>query len=170
MVTTVSVSKENRNPVAFADIKDEQEYLVSERKTIDARSRFVEDRKCDELVNSSRGPGVAKALPPERVEEMVKAGIGTSGIYTVVEPVDLDLYRSYLQPPLIMPEKPLVSCMMVDFNRGNPITRYQEGWILIKAMCPDGQGGPVSCEHASTEPADVCFGSCGGCPNTWPTR
>jgi len=141
MVTTVTVSKEKLHPVDFADINDEQEYLVSERKTMDATRRFVEDRTCDELVNNGRGPGVWKAISPERIEEMVKAGIGTSGIYTVVEPADLDLYRSYLQPPLIMPEKPLVSCMLVDFNRGNPVTRYQEGWILINAMCPDGKEG-----------------------------
>jgi hypothetical protein len=141
MVTTVTVSREKANPAGPADIKDEQEYLVSCRKTMDAVQRFVEDRASDKLINMGRGPGVVPALPPERIDEMVRAGIGTSGIFTVVEPADLDLYRSYLQPPLTMPEKPEVSVMLVDFNRGNPVTRYQEGWILIKALCPDGKEG-----------------------------
>jgi len=141
MVTTVTVSREKAKLTSLVDIKDEQEYLVNCRKTMDVTQRFVDDQTCDKLVNGGRGPGAAPALSPERIEEMVKAGIGTSGIFTVVEPADLDLYRSYLQAPLTMPEKPEVSTILVDFNRGNPLTRYQEGWILIKAMCPDGKEG-----------------------------
>ena len=36
-----------------------------------------------------------------------------------------------------MPVIPEVALVLVDFNMGNPVTRYPEGWVLVKATRPD---------------------------------
>ena len=142
MVTTVTIPKEKLEPRPFAAITDEPELLGTSRPMVDRIRDFVEDRSRDELMgwNAQPGaqPGPAPEVSEEIIDQMIQSGVGTSGIFTVVEPADLDLYRSYLQPPLTMPEKPEVSVMLVDFNGGNPATRYQEGWVFIRVGCPDG--------------------------------
>lgn len=140
MVTTVAIPKERLRPAEGADIKDEPARLVRGRTTVDLSRQFIDDPDADELLNFGAGPNTAQPLPPEKVDELVKAGIGTSGIFTVVEPADLELYRSYMYEPLSMPEKPEVAVLLVDYNHtGNPVTRYQEGFVSVKAMCPDGK-------------------------------
>ena len=107
---------------------------------LDNVRQFVEDPAQDELLNFGDGPG--PAVSEEEVDEMIKAGLGVTGIFTAIEPADLELYRSYIYPPLSMPEKPEVAVIHVDYNfTGNPVLRYQEGWIKVKAMCPDGLEG-----------------------------
>ena len=139
MVTTVTIEKEKTNPAAATGIRDWQEYVVSCRAVMDRTQAFIEDTTCDEMINWGAGPETVPKLPPETVAKMVESGIGTSGIFTVVEPADLDAYRSYMNKPLTIPEKPEVAAILVDYNRGNPITRYQEGFVSVKAMCPDGR-------------------------------
>jgi len=140
MVTTVTIPKEKTKGVSRADIKDELDRLVLSRIIIDRVRQFVEDPGTDELLNM--GGGTRPALPPEKVDEMAKAGVGTSGIFTAVEPADLELYRSFMYPPLSMPDKPEVGVILVDYNHtGNPVMRYQEGFVSVKAMCPDGKEG-----------------------------
>jgi len=140
MVTNITVPKEKAKPAGGMDIRDEHEYLVRCRAVMDQTQAFIEDPNIDEMINWGRGSGVVPKLPPERIEELAKAGIGTSGIFTVVEPADLDLYRSYMHEPLSMPDKPEVGVIMVDYNHtGNPLTRYQEGFVMPKAKRPDGK-------------------------------
>lgn len=141
MTTMVGIPKD-KVEAGLADkgkIEDVEGRQVMSRIIIDRVREFVEDPETDELLNMGRGPG--RALPPEKIEEMSKAGFGQSGIWTAVEPADLELYRSYLRPPLSMPEKPEVVLALVDQNPGNPVMRYLEGFIQIKAMCPDGKEG-----------------------------
>ena len=139
MVTTVTIEKEKAKPAAAAGIRDWQEYLVSCRAVMDRTKAFFDDPTTDEMVNWGAGPGTVPKLPRETVERMVKAGIGTSGIFTAVEPADLNVYRSYMHGPLTMPARPEVAAILVDYNRGSELTRYQEGFVSVKAMCPDGR-------------------------------
>ena len=139
MVTTVTIPKEKLKIVDRAEIRDEQEQLARSRIAMDRIAAFVADPTQDELINMGAGPGTGLRLSPEQIEEQIKAGAGVSGIFTVVEPADLELYRSYMYPPLSMPEKPEVIVTLVDLYTGNAVTRYQEGRLAVKAMCPDGR-------------------------------
>jgi len=139
MVTSVTVpgnkaiSHPNGNP------QDEYEYLVGNRRLIDRTQKFIEDDDVTELVNWGAGSSQGRMVPAEFTESWRRNGQGTNGIFTVTEPADLKLYKSYLRKPLSMPDKPEVSFSLVDYHRGNPITRYQEGWIMIKAKMPNGK-------------------------------
>ena len=107
----------------------------------DAVAAFAEDPTAKELVNEGRGPGnpERKAPTPEEFDQLIAVGAGTQGLFTVIEPVDLDLYRSFLPAPLEMPERPLVGCTLLDMNReASTLTRSQEGRITVKGLCPDG--------------------------------
>ena len=139
MVTNVTIPKEKLHPNRV-QISDEAEYIASGRPTVERIQEFIDDPTRDELLNMGAGPGSGRTVPDDTVDSMVAAGIGTSGIFTVVEPADLDLYRSYMYSPLSMPDKPEVAAILVDYNHtGNPITRYQEGFISVKAKRPDGK-------------------------------
>ena len=140
MVTTVAVPKEIAKAIRTGGkIKSYEDYLARSRVTMDRVAAFVNDPTQDELINMGAGPGkpVIRAPTAEQIEARVKAGTVTSGIFTVVEPADLDLYRSFLPEPLKMPEKPLVGVTLLDMNH-TPLTRFQEGRITVKALCPDG--------------------------------
>ena len=108
-------------------VQSEVDRLVDGRFRVARLQRFVAD--------SSRREMVVPHTP--LTPEQVASGLGTSGIFTVVEPPDLDLYRSYVPEPLRMPAVPEVAMTLVDFNRGNPATRYPEGWVPVKATRPD---------------------------------
>ena len=108
---------------------------------MEAVINFVEDPTQKELINLGRGPGNAqrRALTEEELDQLVAAGAGTQGIFTVTEPADLDLYRSFVTAPLEMPEQPLVGTTLLDMNgQASTLTRFQEGRITIRAKCPDG--------------------------------
>ncbi len=107
-------------------LKSEVERLVDGRFRVARLQKFVAD--------SSRREMVVPSAPLS--EDAVKRGLGTSGIFTIVEPPDLALYRSYIPDPLQMPEVPEVALTLVDFNV-NPVTRYPEGSVLVKATRPD---------------------------------
>ena len=139
MVTTVTIPEDKAKPLSVDEVKDEQEYLARCRAIMDVTGAFIADPTRDELINWGAGPGAVSKLSPEKLEEQIKAGIGSAGISIMVEPVDLELYRSFIYPPLSMPEKPEVGVSLWDFNRSNPITRFQEGRVTVKAMCPDGK-------------------------------
>ena len=110
-----------------ATVTSEVERLVDGRFRVARLQRFVAD--------ASRREMVVPSAPMSA--EQIASGAGTSGIYTVVEPPDLDLYRSYIPDPLRMPAAPEVALALVDFNSGNPAIRYPEGWVLVKATRPD---------------------------------
>ena len=130
MGTIVTFSKDRRKPVHPAEMKDMQHRLNSTRLEIDRVKVFIDDPTRDEMMRQM------PKLSPEQIEEQIKAGAGTYTHSTVIEPVDLELYRSYMYPPLSMPEKPEVMVTYVDGN--NPIGHFMEGRVLVKAKCPDG--------------------------------
>ncbi len=53
------------------------------------------------------------------------------GIFTAVEPADLDLYESLLPKPLEMPDQPMVGLFVINYNHTNPwpFTPYLEGTV-----------------------------------------
>ena len=76
------------------------------------------------------------ALTDEECAELAKAGAGSYGHCTIIEPADLDVYESYMYAPLAMPEKPEVMLSYWDMNRG--VAPFMEGRVMVKALCPDG--------------------------------
>ena len=134
-----------RNYEELWDIQNEQDELINARIRVERYREFAEDPTRDEMVNLGFGPGQGFKYFPTDIEGMKQTDTGISGIYTMVEPTDLELYRSYLQKPLAMPDNPKVSLVVLDFNckcgvsNGNPFERYQEGQITIKAKCPNGE-------------------------------
>ena len=141
MVTTVTIPSEKARPQDYLVASDEQEFLCHCRRSLDSTQAFLDDPTQDKLVNMGAGPGklIFPKLSPEEIEAKIKVGVGTCGIHTVVEPADLELYRSYMYSLLTMPDTPEVAISMLDINmRGDELTRYQEGRIAVKARCPDG--------------------------------
>ena len=108
---------------------------------MDAVARFAEDPYAREMVNLGRGPGNPD-IPPanaEQLEKLIEMGAGTQGIFAAHEPADMDVYRSFLPPPLQVPEVPMVGTTLLDMNReASDLTRFQEGRVTVKALCPDG--------------------------------
>lgn len=137
MVTTVTVPKDVTFPLGN-EIKDAQDHFLGCRRVMDVTGAFIADPSKGELINWGAGPGTVPKLSAEKLEAQIKAGLGASGISITTEPADLELYRSFVYPPLSMPEKPEVGVSLWDFNR-NPITRFQEGRVSVKVLCPDGQ-------------------------------
>lgn len=141
MATIVTIPRDRLTPPLSGDPKDEIEYLVWLRPRMEGPRAFVEDASAQELVNFGGGSQIGQTLPDETVARHLAAGLGTKGIFTVIEPADMDLYRSYVPSPLAVPEHPEVCLIIADYDRGNSLTRYQEGWVLVKAACPDGSEG-----------------------------
>jgi hypothetical protein len=82
----------------------------------------------------------------------VQKNIGTKGvfhefqgIFTMVEPADLDLYRMLLPAPLEMPDQPVVSMFVVDYIEVYPwpMTRYQEGTVALRCKYKGQEGWHV---------------------------
>lgn len=123
-----------------ADQRAIQLKLARSRVGTDRAERFVNDPNQTWSINGGRGPGhsLVPKLNDEQLEDHIARGLGTQGIFTVIEPADLDLYRSFLPAPLQMPERPLVGATLLDMNSGNPINRFQEGRFTVKCLCPDG--------------------------------
>ena len=130
MGTIVTIPKEKRRRLGPGEVKDLTDRLVMARIAIENNRLFIEDRSRDEMISAP-----SPKLSPEQIEEMAKAGAGRFGHSTVIEPADLDLYRSYMYPPLSMPEKPEV---MVSYWDMNTKIGFMEGRVLVKALCPDG--------------------------------
>jgi hypothetical protein len=81
------------------------------------------------------------------------------GIYTMVEPVDLELYRSLLPAPLEMPDQPMVSLFVVDYTEVHPwpMTRYQEGAVFLRCKYKGQEGW-----HCKTMPVTKWVPNQGG--------
>ena len=67
------------------------------------------------------------------------------GIYTLVKPANIELYRSLLPVPLEMPERPLVLIFTVDYVKVYPwpMTRYQEAAISLRCKYNGEEGWHV---------------------------
>ena len=64
------------------------------------------------------------------------------GIYTMVEPTNLTLYRALLPTPLEMPDQPLVYLFITDYTDVYPwpMTRYQEGALFLRTKYKGQEG------------------------------
>ena len=138
MGTIVTVPKDRREQLqnARGAVKDRMDRLIRCRMLIENVRRWIEDPTQDEIINMGFGPGARPKLTPEQIEEQIKAGAGSEGISTIIEPADLELYRSYMYPPLSMPEKPEVMISYWDMH--NPVVPFLEARIMVKVKCPDG--------------------------------
>jgi hypothetical protein len=114
-------------------IKDRTDRLVLARELIDRFKVFIEDSTRNEMWTQH------PKLSPEKIDERIKAGPWTYRHSTVIEPADLDLYRSYMYPPLSMPKKPEVMISFIERDERPGIFKYfMEGRVLVKAKRPDG--------------------------------
>ena len=118
------------------EIKNDLDRMIFARILLENVARWIADPSRDEIVNMDVDRAESPILTPEQAEQMSKAGAGTFGHTTVIEPADLDLYESYMYPPLAMPEKPEVMVSYWDMN--NHTAAFLEGRVMVKALCPDG--------------------------------
>ena len=133
-------SEEYGSGDSAADRRALQLNLSRSRIGLDRVEQYANDPNETWLVNMGRGPGhrLVATPTPEQLEEMIANGAGTRGIFTVIEPADLDLYRSLLPAPLKMPKHPIVGATLLDMNTHGRVNRFLEGRLSIKALCPDG--------------------------------
>lgn len=131
--TQTAVPKDKAIPPQIASAGPSSSVTSEVDRLVDGRFRV--QRLQEFAADPSRMEMVVASTPVS--EDAISRGVGTSGIFTVVEPPDLALYRSYIPSSLRMPEVPEVALALVDFNGGNPVTRYPEGWVHVKATRPD---------------------------------
>ncbi|MBC81191.1 MAG: hypothetical protein CMQ33_10200 [Gammaproteobacteria bacterium] len=152
-ITNVSVPDDLVKPKNFGGFNEEygdgeseedrraqQLKLSRSRISLDGVEAFANNPNATWLVNMGRGPGhrIIPEATPEQIEGKIANGDGTRGIFTVVEPADLDVYRSLLPAPLKMPKHPVVGATLLDMNTHGRVNRFLEGRLSIKALCPDG--------------------------------
>ena len=116
--------------------KNEVEHAYFSGMIIQRVRDFVKNDNVNELINWGYGPS-GRTIDPKTIK--IGGDRGTNGIFTAFKPENIDLYQSLLPKHLLMPEQPIVSLVTVDYNTGNSITRYNEGMIMIKGLCPDGE-------------------------------
>ena len=119
----------------WAMVQDETDRMILARVLLENVRRWIADPSREEIINMGLDPTPSPKLSPEKIEELAKAGAGTFGHTTVIEPADLKLYRSYMYPPLSMPEQPEVMVSYWDMNRS--VVPFLEGRVMVKALCPD---------------------------------
>ena len=165
MSTLVAFPREKHasgGQIKVADVKTNEDRMIMARILLENVANWIADTPRDEIINMDLERGPQRKLTPEQVEEMSKSGAGAYGHSTVIEPADLDLYRSYMYPPLAMPRKPEVMVSYWDMNQG--AVAFLEGRVMVKALCPDGVESwlvisvPVPNFHTALE------GNCWGWP------
>lgn len=64
------------------------------------------------------------------------------GIYTMAEPIDMNLYRSLLPEVFSMPEQPMVAIFIVDYTDVAPwpLAPYREAGIFLKSKYENEEG------------------------------
>ncbi len=117
--------------------------LVDGRFRVARLRRFVADSSRRELVVPHT------PLTPEQVA----SGLGTSGIFTVVEPPDLDLYRSYIPDPLRMPVAPEVALTLVDAYVGELLDLRASAEFLRPSPAPSRSSSPAPVTSPTSKPA-----------------
>jgi hypothetical protein len=67
------------------------------------------------------------------------------GIFTTVEPTDLELYRELVPEPLAVPDEPRVAFIVLNYNhvRPWPFTPYLEGVVAVACSYQGEQGWHV---------------------------
>ena len=98
---------------------------------------FFEDDSKTTLINRGAGP----RQPSEQAIDLksLPADTGQFGLFVAFEPADVALYKTLLPRNFTMPDTPEVSLVIVDYNQSNPVVRYKEGMVMLKAVAPDGQ-------------------------------
>ena len=117
--------------------KDEVEHAYFSGMIIQRVRDFVNNDNINKLINWGYGPRSKSTPDPKTVK--VKGDLGTNGIFAAFKPTNIDLYESLLPKHLLMPEQPIVSLVTVDYNTGNSVTRYNEGMVMIKGICPNSE-------------------------------
>ena len=147
----------------FRNIKTNDDRAIMARILLENVRKWVADPTRDVIYNMDLDMGPPSGpLSQDELEQMDKAGRGSFGHTTVFEPHDLELYESYMYPPLRMPEKPEVMVSYWDMNQG--IVNFIEGRMMVKTLCPDGLESwlviliPVPNFHTALE------GNCWGWP------
>jgi len=81
------------------------------------------------------------------------------GIFAIVEPTNLKLYRELLPKPLVMPENPQVGIFIVDYQIVVPwpMSPYLEGAVAIKCRYKNEEGW-----HVLTMPVTTKIANMGG--------
>ena len=139
MSTLVTFPREKHasgEQIKVADVKTNEDRMIMARILLENVANWIADPTRDEIINMDLDRGLQRVLTPEQVDQMSKSGAGANGHSTVIEPADLDLYRSYMYPPLAMPRKPEVMVSAWDMNQG--AVAFLEGRVMVKALCPDG--------------------------------
>lgn len=116
--------------------KNEVEHAYFSGMIIQRVRNFIKNDDVKTLINWGYGPN--KSIPDPKTVK-VRGDRGTNGIFTAFKSTNIDLYQSLLPKHLLMPEQPIVSLVTVDYNTGNSVTRYNEGMVMIKGICPDGE-------------------------------
>ena len=164
MSTIVTFPREKHasgKQIKAADVKNNEDRMIMARILLENVARWIADPTRDEIVNMDLDMEPRPTLTPNQIEKMVGSGAGTFGHTTVIEPADLDLYESFMYPPLSMPKKPEV---MVSYWDMNQTVSFLEGRVMVKALCPDGLESwlvisvPVPNFHTALE------GNCWGWP------
>ena len=121
----------------FRNVKTDLDRAIMARILLENVRKWVADPTRDAIFNMDLDMGEpGPDLTSEQIEEMDKAGEGSFGHTTIIEPYDLELYESYMYPPLRMPEKPQIMVSYRDMNH-SPVN-FIEGRVMVKTLCPDG--------------------------------
>jgi len=118
-----------------ADPTTPEEHIYNSGKLIERTSKFIQNDEVLDLVNWGAGPKTARSGLSDKE---FAADVGTFGIFVAISPADLDLYRALLPEHFSLPSEPVVSLVNVDYNQPNPIVRYKEGMVLLKAVAVNG--------------------------------
>ena len=120
--------------------------LVEGRFRVARLQRFVADSSRRELI-------VPHTPLTPLTPEQVASGLGTSGIFTVVEPPNLDLYRSYIPEPLRMPAVPEVAMTLVDAYVGELFDLRASAEFLRPSPAPSRSSSPAPVTSPTSKPA-----------------
>ena len=114
--------------------KVEQAYAAG--RVIERLRDFFADESRTTIWNHGAG---RRTHPAEPVDlNSLPPGAGPFGLFVAFEPADIDLYRALLPANFDMPSVPAVSIVAIDYNQPNPVRRYKEGMVMLKAVAANG--------------------------------
>ncbi len=121
----------------LGDHQSKVEQAYSAGMLIQRLHDFFEDDSKTILFN--RGAGRRQSSGQTIDLKTLPADAGQFGLFVAFEPEDVALYKALLPRNFTMPENPEVSLVIVDYNQSNPVVRYKEGMVMLKAVGSDGQ-------------------------------
>ncbi len=117
--------------------KSKTEQAYTSGMTIQRLRTFFADDTQTEMYNWGAGPRTPANV--DMSKRTFAENVGRFGIFVAFEPADVKLYRALLPKNFDMPKEPVVSLVNVDYNQSNPVTRYREGMVMLKAVARDGE-------------------------------